>query len=531
MKRLLFISTCFLFIIPTLVFGQFKGLTYGGKVLEYGGKIAGAEEYTPIDTLVYYVSTSGSDANSGLATDAAWKTPNYADSNIVTGGSPVIVALQPGDTFAGLLAMEIKNSGTAEYPVIWDGNYYLWGGGADAIVQTSGDRSDGNVALCAITGCDYVTIQNIDFDGNDMKCFGIVVGGGTDNVYSPNAVQDDETNIIIQDCNIHDVGDASDSYQIAVLVQTWNNDQSDITFRRNTVNGATNHCVSFYPGRQAIGATPATQHNSYIGYNTVTNFGLRGDGVGSGIQVVLDNRDAIIEHNTVTQGTGTQAAGITTSASGSAVDSVPTGMIIRYNDVRMTDRAAYLIQNGNAITGDIYYNVFYCSACANGSADPVMIEVAAYPGSDLNFYNNVIVSEGTGAAMNHDGQTAGMVDLKNNILLTTNADANAACLVATTSANFTHSYNAYMRTAGEGDPNYVLDDSWYTRSTVGAWEATGVIDPVPLFTNPSSNWNLQTASPCLDAGVNIPSIPQFDINGTAVPDPPNMGVSETIEDP
>jgi len=163
----------------------------------------------------YYVSTTGDNAKDGLTEANAWETLAYAEANADAGS---IIALKKGDIFTGLLALGISHGGTVGNPTVWDGS--LWGVGANAIIQSSGNRSAPNSAVVNIWDCRYVTMQNITIDGNDTQCHCLVIGGGSDNVFSSGAVQNNEHHIIIQDCEILDGGDES-NYYINTLIQTW----------------------------------------------------------------------------------------------------------------------------------------------------------------------------------------------------------------------------------------------------------------------------------------------------------------------
>ena len=200
---------------------------------------------------VYYVSTAGSDSNDGLSPGSPWKSLLYAEANATEPGS--IIALRRGDVFVMTSALGIHHGGVSGAPIVWDGG--VWGEGAKAVIRAGNDRDAGDLSVVNIIGASHVAFQNITVDGNHKNVFGLVVGG-TDSYYSPGGYQDSETAIVIQDSEILNCGTAAHDYVIGVLFQTWNTDMSDIVFRRNRVDRASNHTVAAYCGRPEHGATP-----------------------------------------------------------------------------------------------------------------------------------------------------------------------------------------------------------------------------------------------------------------------------------
>src|SRR5450759_3883988 len=117
----------------------------------------------------YYVSTSGNNTNDGLTAATAWQTVQYAETRATSAGD--IIALKKGDVWATDLALGIHHGGIAGNPIIWDGG--LWGSGSNAVIQSSTNRTGSNISIVNITGCSYVTFQNIIVDGNNTYAFGL----------------------------------------------------------------------------------------------------------------------------------------------------------------------------------------------------------------------------------------------------------------------------------------------------------------------------------------------------------------------
>ncbi len=257
--------------------------------------------------------------------------------------------------------MKISHGGTTGAPIVWDGG--LWGSGANAVIRSSGNRAWGNNAVVNIVGASYVTFQNVTVDGNNTQTFGLIIGG-PDGGNSIGAVQNAERFITIQDVTITNCGNGGD-YRLGLLVQPWHNDMSNITIQRVTIDGVDDEALSFYPGRSDLGAVPAHIRDSYIGYNTITNYGRRNTPTGYGLQLNNKTTNVVVEHNTITTGASGFGHGFHIESNEPLPGYFPTGVTVRYNNIRVTSKWALFIQPGQAITADVYYNQF-----ASGTLDP-----------------------------------------------------------------------------------------------------------------------------------------------------------------
>jgi len=486
------------------------------------------------DTVVYYVDQDGGDnSNSGLATDAAWATLGYADSNAVTKSNPVIIALEPGDTWALDNVHEITNGGDGGNLVIWDGNYYLWGGGADAIILSNSDGGDSPkyYSLVHIVACQYLTFQNITVDCNNTSRHGLTVGGSTTD-FGP-TTQANESHITIQDCEVLDCGDET-AYRNAFVVRPINTDMDNITVQRNTIDGTSNNALVFYTETEIEGVGIS---DSYIGYNTVTNAGRDDDGVSTYIGLMNKCTDVIIEYNTITTGVNGHKTGMSVDRNTTLAGQYSTGIIIRYNNVRIDDgpEPAFLIQGRATVNTpfeiDVYGNLFYSKATGevlNGWATRITAG-GTLVGAVLNFDFNTMVTEG-GTTFRDDGDEDGITNIQNNIFMNDGAggDYENSC-VQIDSAVGTHTNNLYYRHGVAGDQVTRIDGTYYDPAPMQAFEATAVITD-PTFTTEFTNLHLQTGSPALDAGVAIDGI-TLDIEGVELGSPPNIGAFETVEDP
>ncbi len=468
----------------------------------------------------YYVSTTGSDSNNGLSTSTPWQTVQYAESHATYAGD--IIALKRGDTWSTTQALGIHHGGISGNPVIWDGS--LWGTGANAIIQSGGNRTGSNVAIVNIIGCSYVTFQNIIVNGNNTYAFGLVIGG-TDNMYSPGGIQNSEKGITVQNCSVLNVGNGN-SYALGFLCQTWHNDMSDITIKGNTFDGADDVQLSFYGGNSLNGGTPAQCKNVYIGYNTLTNWGRRGQSTGYGLQLNNKITNVIVENNTLTTGINGHGNAFHIESNEPIPGWFPSGVVVRYNKINCTidNTFCIYITQGQAKTVDVYCNLL-TSATRTTTGGGIWVVISTSPawtGAILNFYNNTIYSV-SGRSFTNDCTITGIVTLKNNLLYNSGSDDyGMMCLANYVAGTATHSNNLYYRSA---NVNYtkIKDGGSYnqTNTQVLAWEATAKATD-PLFVTPGTNFHLQTGSPAAGAGIAITGITK-DLEGVTLSNPPVIG--------
>jgi hypothetical protein len=401
---------------------------------------------------------------------------------------------------------------------VWDGG--LWGSGSNAVIQSSGNRSGAahNASVVNIAGTSYVTFQNITVDGNNTQTVGLTIGG-PDNYHSIGAVQNAERYITIQDSTIKNCGDGT-NYQICLLVQTWHNDIANITIQRNTFDGADDETLSFYSGRSNLGATPAETRDSYIGYNTITNYGRRKTTTGMGLQINNKQTNVLIEYNTITTGASGYGPGIMIENNEPLVAYFPTNVTVRYNDVRVTIFWALYIHLSRAKTVNVYYNKFVNTTSPTDSAgggiaimnnDPT----TDYTGALLIFYNNVIYAT-RGKSVYDASQTIGVVNFRNNIVYNAGSDTyNDLCVYVNKAGSMVHSNNALFRSAGAAMMTTVEAGVYTSRSNVSTWEPT-VVSTDPLLVSPTTfDFRLQSSSPATGKGVFVGLT--RDIVGSSVP--------------
>ena len=469
----------------------------------------------------HYVSTSGTDSGTGHTQGAPWATLTYAEANATTAGDTI--CLKKGDTWtvSTLTGITISHGGTGGTYITWDGS--LWGSGANAIIQATSDDVD---AVVRIAACDYVKFQRITIDGNDQRTYGLVIGGDINNFGSPD--QNDERYITVQYCNIYDCGDQGvGDYSISLLCQTKSTDMYNISVQYDTIDGNSNHGIAFYNLREDLGGEVAPTHDVYIGYNYVTNCGKAGAAAASSIMLTMDHLDPIIEHNTIRTGGDGLAPGIALGCDPATILRIPTRLIVRYNDVVINNSQALFIQNGGAITCDIYYNILHAIGTQTKGAVAVFYDT--YTNADIDFFNNVMIQDGnTYHVFESEGEPSGIGEFRNNICVHTGnvTDSNVPFKDNNGSA-FAHSNNLFHRTlAGAGVYFAYIGANHYTRADIATWEAT-VQEGDPLFDEVVANFDtlwLKSTSPCDSAGIFVGI--NYDYRDSVVNNPPSIGAYE-----
>jgi hypothetical protein len=496
---------------PTCSDGQQNGAETG---VDCGGSCTACAQ-----ARVYYVSNSlGNDSNDGLTQSTPWQTLQYAEEHATSPGN--VIALKKGDVWLLDNVLEINNGGSAGKYITWDGG--LWGTGAKAIIRANSDGGNNPkwFSLVHIAACKYLIMQNIIFDGKGYERNGLVIGG-YEQMYGPTA-QNNEEYIIIQDCSILNMGNGL--YTIGLLAQAYYTDMNNIIIRRNVIDNISNHGIAFYMNR--FSEDWYTLHNGYIGYNTITNCGGKAGNDGPANSIFLNNDldSVIIERNTIIEGGGA-STGIAIAAAESVAGEAPRNIVIRYNKAIMNYSNALGFYYGDDQSADVYGNLFYVAHAGWGGAVTILYD--DYTGAKFNFYNNVMVVEGndTSKCFVNDMST-GTVTFKNNILIHTGDSPGCNFLLAT-SGPITHSNNFYYRTF-VGSGLYVTDMGVnINRDDVATWEPSAIISDPLLVDREGFDWHLQTGSPAIGKGVNIPGITK-DYDDRSYANPPSLGAFEYV---
>jgi hypothetical protein len=203
-----------------------------GVIVFLGEMFGGAGMASAAD---YYVSTVGSDTNTGLSEAQAWQTIQHAASSVIAGDIVHVLAGTYNE------AVTISKSGTADQRIIFQGENY-------PTVDTTGTGFKINGDYVTITGfsiknanygiwvfqADHVNITHNIMD--DFSCSGgILVYGEPASPYTPVYYPTVEHNIINSQC-----------HAIEIAYGVWGGSVS-----YNTLNTSNNGCGTLYFGGAA----------------------------------------------------------------------------------------------------------------------------------------------------------------------------------------------------------------------------------------------------------------------------------------
>ncbi|MFC5220681.1 RICIN domain-containing protein [Streptomyces coerulescens] len=277
-------------------------------LLSLGGITAVATPSYAANT-TYYVSTSGSDSNSGTSEGSPWQSLSKVNSTELSPGDMVL--FRSGDTWTGKLTT--NGSGSSSAPIV----YGAYGGGSKPAINGAGVLP----ATVHVTGQQYLHITGLEITNTSSEQAyrsGILVD-------NPNT--DPLKQIRLTDLSIHDVsgrpyvgqGDWSDPGDGGIIV-TGRADSptsrvDDLLIDNVAINNVDDAGVRIQPRNQSARATGTVVRNV-----RVNNAG--GNGILAG-----NTSNALIEYNKVTGsgGRSTACAGIWPVYS--------DGSVLQYNEV------------------------------------------------------------------------------------------------------------------------------------------------------------------------------------------------------
>ncbi|MEZ4829573.1 MAG: right-handed parallel beta-helix repeat-containing protein [Bacteroidia bacterium] len=496
--------------------------------------------FSPLMATTYYISPSGSDANSGFSPFNAWKTIAYVNTQTFTPGDSIL--FEGGQSFSGSLYFSGANSGTAAAP-LFIGSY-----GTGRATILAGTDNGIEVMNCAgiqikdinVVGdgralndqhgilfysflnytqaYDYISIESVEVSGFNRG--GITIFA--DPVFSDSGFK----NIEILHADIHDNGDYGIGVQGKVLTTGYPHKNIYIA-----------HC-KVYDNPGQIGKNTAHTGNGIVVGNTegvlieyceaynngAENFYNGGGPVGIWI---WDSHRGIIQfceshHN---------KTGSTKDGGGFDLDGGCTESMIQYCYSHDNDGAGILLAEYNGArplrNNTIRYNI-----SENDGRNNDYGGIHFWKGSgvlaDIKIYNNVVfMSAGTGispAAFRSTSAGIDSVKVSNNLFITSGnielVDKSSNSADISFQGNAYHSMTGQHRYA-EGANVYNSLNAWRTGkgqemlggnpvgfqgdpvvSNPGGGGTIG--DPTLLFT--LNAYNLLNASPLKDMGLSLDSV-------------------------
>ncbi len=425
----------------------------------------------------YYVSTSGSDSNSGTSSSSPWKS--IAKVNTVNLNPGDSVLFKGGDTFDGTLNVGSGDTGSSSSPV----TFSSYSG------QATINSGKSNGAL--VNNCTNVVFNDLKFTGTSAGSgtqSGITFQGYTNNYY----YSGDK----VENCNI------SGYYYAGILLEGGytNGGLTGVVLTNNSVYNNVNS------GIDSVGSAATSLENITVSYNQVYN--NYGDGhsaaTGNGIELG-DVTNAMVEYNVAylngsTGGIGGvgiwayEANDVTfqynesydnkttkgNDGDGFDFDTDVRNSVMQYNYAFGNDGTGAQLdqwQNNSLFTNDIIrYNVFQDNGRKNNYGN---LEVW---GRVLNsyLYNNVIYTtpgtSGSNSAIRvHNSTIPGLyvdgVHFVNNIIDTSNGAAliNIPEGEAQGAQNLTFTGNVYYT---NGSAFKIIDGN-STISSLASWQSIG----------------------------------------------------------
>lgn len=524
-----------------------------------GAGIAAAPAAHAAAGTTYYLSTSGSDSNSGMSADSPWKSLAKIDATTFQPGDRIL--LQAGGTWTGQLWP--KGSGSLGAPITIGG----YGSGSRPAIAGGGKAAD----AVKLWNQQYWTITGIDVSNyaggaaSNLGDFrGIHIGGDDGHTHS---------GFTVDSVSVHDVtgevrwigGSASGNNTGITWANGWDRSKdtggivfnttiphiaappatatvlADITVQNSAVQntsfggivlkqytGDAPGAVSTGWGQRTSANDPkfapftnvtiqnnyVTQHGTPYGCDGIYITDVRGglfqhnliDRVGtSGIE--LYNTDRItVQHNEAT-GTTKKAGGV--DSNGIDTDIATTGSVVQYNYIHTNGEGYLACACASRGFGDA---IFRYNVLASNSAIEIHLVNSAH--STTSLYNNTIYNTGAGNMVEGSG---GANVFSNNIFYTTVAHA-----AMSTSSGVTYSHDLYGGTSPtipSTESHAVTGNPRFANPTAGG---TGTQAGGPDL-SAGLNWRITAGSPAIGAGVKIPDNGGVDYAGVGVPAVPDIG--------
>jgi ricin-type beta-trefoil lectin protein len=508
----------------------------------------------------YYVSTSGSDSNSGTSASSPWKSLAKVDGTMFQPGDQIL--FQDGNAWSGQLWP--KGSGAADSPITI-GSY---GSGAKPSFAGGGKVAD----TVKIWNQQYWTITDIDVSNNapstgtaganlgDFR--GIHVGGDDSKTLS---------GFTIDAVSVHDVtgvdnwvGGSTANDKTGIHFQMgWDRAKNtggivfnttvpniaappstptilnDITVENSSIqNTSWGGIVTKQYVGDALGAVPtgwglrtSASDSKYAPFTHVTIQGnyitQRGTAYGTNGMLLDDVRDGVVQNNLIdrvgtcgieldysdvatvqhNEVTGTTVKGGGDDSNAVDPDMGTTNIVIQYNYLH-DNNVGFLVYQIKFGGSSIWrYNIV-----ANSSL--TSMQLGSVSGSTARIYNNTFYNTSSAMA---DFWTASNYIFTNNIFYTT-----AAKPTMPSGTGIVYNNNLYggnSPTIPSGDKHAIVGNPQFANPTAGG---TGTQVSGPDL-SAGLNWLIPANSPAANAGVTIANNGGVDYIGTAVPAVPDIG--------
>lgn len=438
--------------------------------------------YSTALAATYYVdATNGANSNTGTSQGLAWRSISKVNSSTFNPGDKIL--FKRGESWNERLS--IPSSGSSGNPIIFN----AYGEGNKPIINGL------NLESCVyINSKHYITIANLEL----KKAF--------HNLY----IRNGSTNIIIDNCNIHDA-----IYRGIYVFPAGNENANGIISNCNiSYNGAYGIYFQDYAKNWTVDNNVVFRNGHSTEYGTF----------GGGIKVFLDGDGFVIKNNEV------YLNGIRND--GTIVDKKGFGIwldectnveknIIKHNLCYDNNRDGIRIERTS--NSDVYYNM-----CSNNLGNGIrIVESSSNTRVSVNnfAYNNTLYgNKNYGISIGGRSGRSDMHIYNNTFLNNISVENNKGQLIAVDGAgnDGVHSKNNIFENNCFGvEHNKFIFWGAKNYHTYADWENaygsnTHSVTSDPRLSNPSNNnFKLLEGSPCIDAGA--PTSINFDLIGNAVP--------------
>lgn len=458
----------------------------------------------------YYVSNTGSDANSGLTSTLPWRTIAKVNGTIFKAGD--LVLFQKGGTWAETLT--ISSSGSAGNPVI----YGVYGKGNKPVITGSDTRAftinTNNKIFITIDGLNLVHALGTNYQAS------VFVGGIM--------VQD----VTIKNCTIENnrrsgiilkgLITATNVKVDSCIIQ--NNGQFGILVTAGYTSGQISNCKLLSNGwasdidNSQISNIQGNLGNLNIFGNTIYNAAPSAtDATKShGIYFSTPNTNPVNIYNNIVYG-NLKGAGIKTRYSANV-----------YNNTIYGNKIEGINLGGNGTTNAVYNihnNIIYGSV----SGFPGIFEIDKGLGTlTSDIYNNTFYKSGTAYQSTKElsiSDNLTVLIVRNNIFYAANGHGGISIA---TQSNAIIDNNLYWKDTESGEPDNIYNQTTY--HTLAKWIEIGFdthsINSNPCLKNPTSDFQIASTSPAINAGVNVGLIKDY--YGNSIVGFPDIGACESV---
>ena len=492
----------------------------------------------------YFVSNGGSDSNTGLSPDDAWRSISKINDLIIKPGDKVL--FKGGEEFSGNLYLDSEDANNSANPILISS----YGGGRAKInaaseygiyaYNTSGIRIDNLIIegsgmnsnngsgiyfyndLPGDVKLDLVEVTNTEVYG--FREFGIVIGA-----YNGNSGY---TNVLIENNKVHDCLDVGISSFGQFSSSKTGYAHSNITVRNCEVFNIKGYNKNSHSGN---GILLSDVQNSVIEHSTVYDCGSGNTNCGGPVGIWYWDSDQVTiqfsEVYNMSSGTGCDGGGFDMDGgvtngmmqynyshdndgagfmAGQFTGARPMKDItIRYNvsenDAATNGGSIYLFNGNNGTMSDIhvYNNTLYLSEQSTNTSSATIKYISWKPvKNNLNFYNNILYAANGADLINiptgYDGYFAG------NLYFST--------------ASFNIEYKGQTYTSLEdfrstGNETYNGFNSGLQADPLLKNVGNGVIIGFGNSVSDLDAYLLQGSSPALNAGIKLSNIGSRDYFG------------------